>query len=77
MIEAELAFELAVVEFDHPSQPASWASRCGLVRAGRLEIDESVAPRRLGPLDDQPLFAGRDAVAGDRVRGGDVPERER
>ena len=38
VVEAELAFELLVVELDLPAQPASRASRSGWVSAGRLEI---------------------------------------
>ena len=77
VIEPELAFELAVVELDHPPQPGEPRESLRLGAGG--EVGDPVVGRRLGafgPLDDQPFLAGRDAVAGDRVRGGDALERE-
>ena len=65
MVEPELALELAVVEFDHPSQPREPGEPLRLGAGG--EVRDPVVAGCLGavrPFDDQPLLAGRDAVAG-------------
>jgi len=74
VVEPELALELAIVELDRPAQAgeALRARVCGKVR------EPEVARRflALGPLDDEPLLAGRLVVVPDRVRRADAQEGE-
>jgi hypothetical protein len=73
--EPELAFELAVVELNHPPQPGEPRESLRLGAGG--EVGDPVVGRCLGvfgPLDDQPFLAGCETVAGDRARGGDAGE---
>ena len=61
VVQAELAFELSVVELDLPTQPREPGEPAGLGR-GR-EVGDPVVGRlgfAFGPLGDQPFLARRD-----------------
>jgi hypothetical protein len=77
VVEAELTFELAVVELDRPAQPGEPGKPLGRRVGG--EVGEPVVAWLFGvpgPLDDQPFLPGRLAVSADRVRSDDADEGE-
>ena len=77
VVEAEFAFELAVVQFDDPPQSGQARETLGL-GVGWEVGDPVVAGTFLtfGPLDDQPFLAGGAAVTLDRVGAGHAEHRE-
>ena len=87
VVQAELAFELSVVELDLPPQPGEAGEAAGLGRA--REVGDPVVGRlglAFGPFGDQPFLARRDllglapaaaaVVRAPVVRGADAHEHE-
>ncbi len=77
VIETKLAFQLPVVELDGPAQAGEAGQTFGLGVFGEVRepvVGWGVLP--LGPLDDEPLGAGRQMVAQDGVGGRDPDEGE-
>ncbi len=77
VVKAEFAFELFVVELDHPAQPREARELLGF-GVGRQVADPVVAGLLVafGPFDDQPFLARCLAIAGDGVSGDHAHERE-
>src|SRR5437870_11242204 len=77
VVEPELPFRLAVVEFDRPAQPR----KPGEPLTGRVggQVGEPVVGRCVrvgGPFDDQPLLTRRLMVVANRMRRDDADEGE-